>query len=168
MYEFSDVSSFEATPDVSLTAMSGLNACPGDHVTLICEVRGHHPVLAWSADHPYIASVQPLQFSSSSKLNDQKQDQGRNDTVATLINKTGNGSNAILQSVLSLTVSSDYRSFNVTCTGTDGKNRTVTINVPRKPKYSFSTIMIYLFFPLYSCSCHTTKLSIQTQLSGIN
>ena len=139
-----------ATPDVTLTANSGLNTCPGNHASFTCEVRGHHPIVAWTANDPYIASEQPLEFSSSSTEGVQKQDRKRPDTVATLTNKTSDGSIMILRSVLNLTVSSNSRSFNVTCTGTDRTSQTLTIDVPRKPIYSFSTTMIYLF-SYYTC-----------------
>ena len=78
-----------------------------------------------------------------------KWDRERPNTVqATLISKNESGGNQILRSELILLVSPDYPTFDVTCTGTDGKNRTLTIEVARKSICSFDTVIIYLLiFP---------------------
>ena len=113
--------------DVTLTYRHQ-NVCPGQAVNFRCTVRGDHATLEWTSDH-YIYSRQPLQFSINSPLRQPQRDQRRSDTFAMLINKSGN----MLQSILSITPSSNHTSFTVTCTkGTDNQFQTVTVGILRK------------------------------------
>ena len=129
---------------VNITAQSTENVCPGDVVTLTCELRAD--ILQWSGT-PYISELQPLQFSTGSQLQDPKRDRNSTVTVATLISD----SNGFLRSELDITTSSDYRSFNVTCGDISGTHhRTVNINLACKTLSTMIVLQLSVLHDMYS------------------
>ena len=100
------------------------NLCPGEEVTITCEIRGS-PVLAWASEEYIGARGTRLEFAAFDSIGDTRTSHMNPNTVATLINKTVEDGVQVLVSQLRITAQSQFMNPSVTCTnGRFGTNTT--------------------------------------------
>lgn len=113
------------TQIISSTLTDDPFQCPGQRVVFTCVTRGS-PTIAWTSQE-YIGPVGVrLLLASFHDIGSPIESQINPNVVASLVNKSNDGGMQVLESELSLVISSDIPTATITCVHGNGTPNTTT------------------------------------------
>ena len=113
-----------STNNVQLTSTVTQPTCPGQIVEFICRVFGE--IMSWSSDVYIGGSGNSIQFGFDSTINTTIASQVNNSTLATLVNVTNENGSVVIESKLTIVLSSSNAS--ISCmNGHDNAVKTIDV-----------------------------------------